>query len=78
MQTAAAPGPGMRGWSTPANAAVGTRAFGPISDYGIAMAKGHREDCKKLKQALVDYAQSNDWNRGADALRDGQALTTDA
>ncbi|MEU7736075.1 hypothetical protein AB0B51_23685, partial [Streptomyces griseus] len=27
------------------------------------MAKGHREDCKKLQQALMDYAQSNDWDR---------------
>ncbi|MFE3484508.1 MULTISPECIES: transporter substrate-binding domain-containing protein [Streptomyces] len=37
--------------------------FGPFNDYGIAMAKGHREDCKKLQQALMDYAQSNDWDR---------------
>ncbi|MFE6777246.1 transporter substrate-binding domain-containing protein [Streptomyces sp. NPDC057702] len=37
--------------------------FGPINDYGIAMVKGHREDCRKLKQALIDYAGSNDWDR---------------
>ncbi|MEV7866280.1 transporter substrate-binding domain-containing protein [Streptomyces sp. NPDC088124] len=37
--------------------------FGPFNDYGIAMAKGHREDCKKLQQALMDYAGSNDWDR---------------
>ncbi|MEU6954254.1 hypothetical protein [Streptomyces sp. NPDC045714] len=27
------------------------------------MAKGHREDCEKLRKALLDYAQSNDWDR---------------
>ncbi|MFG2930969.1 glutamate ABC transporter substrate-binding protein [Streptomyces achromogenes] len=37
--------------------------FGPFNDYGIAMAKGHRDDCEKLQQALMDYAQSNDWDR---------------
>ncbi|MFF3276010.1 transporter substrate-binding domain-containing protein [Streptomyces chrestomyceticus] len=37
--------------------------FGPFNDYGIAMVKGHRDDCKKLQQALMDYVQSNDWDR---------------
>lgn len=26
-----------------------TLTFGPFNDYGIAMAKGHRDDCKKLQ-----------------------------
>ncbi|MGC9380635.1 glutamate ABC transporter substrate-binding protein [Streptomyces sp. MH13] len=38
-------------------------SFGPFNDYGIAMAKGHRDDCKKLQQALMDYARSNDWDQ---------------
>ncbi|MCX4658091.1 transporter substrate-binding domain-containing protein [Streptomyces uncialis] len=37
--------------------------FGPFNDYGIAMLKGHRGDCEKLKQALVEYARGNDWDR---------------
>ncbi|WP_228389789.1 transporter substrate-binding domain-containing protein [Streptomyces smaragdinus] len=37
--------------------------FGPFNDYGIAMAKGHRDDCRKLQQALMEYVQSNDWDR---------------
>ncbi|KOG88738.1 transporter substrate-binding domain-containing protein [Streptomyces varsoviensis] len=38
-------------------------SFGPFNDYGIAMSKGHRDDCKKLQQALMDYARSNDWDQ---------------
>ncbi|MEV0280009.1 transporter substrate-binding domain-containing protein [Streptomyces sp. NPDC050610] len=38
-------------------------AFGAPNYYGIAMAKGHRGDCKKLRQALTEYALSNDWDR---------------
>ncbi|MGW0535047.1 transporter substrate-binding domain-containing protein [Streptomyces sp. NPDC003032] len=41
--------------------------FGPINDYGIAMTKGHRDDCKKLRQALMDYARSSDWVQDFDA-----------
>ncbi|MBL3671582.1 transporter substrate-binding domain-containing protein [Streptomyces sp. M2CJ-2] len=37
--------------------------FGAFNDYGIAMVKGHRDDCRKLQQALMDYARSNDWDR---------------
>ncbi|AJC56614.1 transporter substrate-binding domain-containing protein [Streptomyces sp. 769] len=31
--------------------------------YGIAMPKGHREDCYKLRDALRDYLNSSDWKR---------------
>ncbi|WP_438486475.1 transporter substrate-binding domain-containing protein [Streptomyces sp. S186] len=31
--------------------------------YGIAMQKGHREDCRKLRDALRDYLNSSDWKR---------------
>ncbi|MER6009915.1 transporter substrate-binding domain-containing protein [Streptomyces bluensis] len=37
--------------------------FGAPNDYGIAMAKGHREDCERLREALRTYVNSNDWER---------------
>lgn len=37
--------------------------FGAYNDYGIAMYKGHREDCEKLKAALLEYVNGNDWDR---------------
>ncbi|MFE0174457.1 transporter substrate-binding domain-containing protein [Streptomyces sp. NPDC059002] len=33
------------------------------NDYGIAMAKGHREDCEKLRDLLTAYVDSADWDR---------------
>ncbi|MCX4906580.1 transporter substrate-binding domain-containing protein [Streptomyces sp. NBC_00878] len=37
--------------------------FGTPNDYGIAMAKGHRKDCEKLRDALKKYVTGNDWAR---------------
>lgn len=37
--------------------------FGEPNDYGIAMAKGHREDCEKLRDALKHYVSGPDWDR---------------
>ncbi|MEU9119338.1 transporter substrate-binding domain-containing protein [Streptomyces sp. NPDC048506] len=36
--------------------------YGSANHYGIAMAKGHRADCLKLRDALRDYVRSNDWS----------------
>ncbi|MDT0433320.1 MULTISPECIES: transporter substrate-binding domain-containing protein [Streptomyces] len=44
-------------------AVVHSLTFGAFNDYGIAMVKGHREDCRKLQDALMEYARSNDWDR---------------
>ncbi|MFD6988066.1 transporter substrate-binding domain-containing protein [Streptomyces sp. NPDC059943] len=37
--------------------------FGEPNDYGIAMVKGHRADCKKLRDALKRYVNGPDWDR---------------
>ncbi|WP_189876442.1 transporter substrate-binding domain-containing protein [Streptomyces bluensis] len=37
--------------------------FGEPNDYGIAMLKGHREDCERLRDALRTYVNGNDWDR---------------
>lgn len=36
--------------------------FGPPNDYGIALNKGHRADCLRLRDALRTYVTSNDWS----------------
>ncbi len=36
--------------------------YGAVNHYGIAMAKGHREDCLRLRDALRDYVNSNNWS----------------
>ncbi|MGD3109029.1 transporter substrate-binding domain-containing protein [Streptomyces sp. YGL11-2] len=36
--------------------------FGSANHYGIAMAKGHRNDCLKLRDALREYVTDNDWS----------------
>ncbi|MFE7559829.1 transporter substrate-binding domain-containing protein [Kitasatospora sp. NPDC057500] len=38
-------------------------AFAETNDYGVAMAKGHREDCERLRDALKKYVVSNEWDR---------------
>ncbi|WP_241990012.1 MULTISPECIES: transporter substrate-binding domain-containing protein [unclassified Streptomyces] len=38
--------------------------FGEPNDYGIAMAKGHRKDCVRLRDALIEYVrQATAWER---------------
>ncbi|BBC34248.1 hypothetical protein SGFS_055420 [Streptomyces graminofaciens] len=37
--------------------------FGEPNDYGIAMAKGHRADCERLRDTLRTYVAGNDWER---------------
>ncbi|MCZ1008044.1 transporter substrate-binding domain-containing protein [Streptomyces lydicus] len=37
--------------------------YGSANRYGIAMAKGHRQDCLKLRDALRDYVTDNTWNQ---------------
>ncbi|MEU9112248.1 transporter substrate-binding domain-containing protein [Streptomyces sp. NPDC048483] len=37
--------------------------YGSANQYGIAMAKGHREDCLKLRNALRDYLADNAWSQ---------------
>ncbi|TRV74292.1 transporter substrate-binding domain-containing protein [Streptomyces sp. 130] len=38
--------------------------FGEPNDYGIAMAKGHREDCLRLRDKLQQYVrQASSWER---------------
>ncbi|MFE7624567.1 transporter substrate-binding domain-containing protein [Streptomyces sp. NPDC057509] len=38
--------------------------FGEPNDYGIAMAKGHRKDCVRLRDALTQYIrQATSWER---------------
>ncbi|MEU2251447.1 transporter substrate-binding domain-containing protein [Streptomyces sp. NPDC019224] len=38
--------------------------FGEPNDYGIAMAKGHREDCVRLRDKLTQYVrQATSWER---------------
>ncbi|MCX5434752.1 transporter substrate-binding domain-containing protein (plasmid) [Streptomyces sp. NBC_00257] len=40
--------------------------IGPSKKYGIAMKKGHREDCNKLKKVLLDYVNGKRWDRAFD------------
>ncbi|MGW0464547.1 transporter substrate-binding domain-containing protein [Streptomyces sp. NPDC003027] len=47
----------------PALTVVPGIAFGATNDYGIAMVKGHREDCERLRDALKTYVSGNDWDR---------------
>ncbi|KUL47325.1 hypothetical protein ADL22_10325 [Streptomyces sp. NRRL F-4489] len=35
--------------------------IGRKNNYGIAMDKGHRDDCRKLLDALRDYLTGSDW-----------------
>ncbi|MFJ9415609.1 transporter substrate-binding domain-containing protein [Streptomyces sp. NPDC101227] len=37
--------------------------YGSANQYGIAMAKGHRQDCLKLRDALRDYLGDNAWSQ---------------
>ncbi|MFJ2090290.1 transporter substrate-binding domain-containing protein [Streptomyces sp. NPDC087901] len=38
--------------------------FGEPNDYGIAMAKGHRKDCVRLRDKLTEYVrQATSWER---------------
>ncbi|MGW5115325.1 transporter substrate-binding domain-containing protein [Streptomyces noursei] len=37
--------------------------YGPVNQYGIAMAKGHRADCLKIRDALKEYVTSSDWSQ---------------
>ncbi|MFG2135380.1 transporter substrate-binding domain-containing protein [Streptomyces sp. NPDC048650] len=37
--------------------------YGSANQYGIAMAKGHRQDCRKLRDALRDYLGDNNWTQ---------------
>ncbi|MFF5333714.1 transporter substrate-binding domain-containing protein [Streptomyces sp. NPDC013181] len=38
--------------------------FGEPNDYGIAMAKGHRKDCVRLRDALIEYVRrATTWER---------------
>ncbi|MFE4517406.1 transporter substrate-binding domain-containing protein [Kitasatospora sp. NPDC056783] len=41
-------------------------SFGRPNQYGIALAKGHRKDCERLRDALKEYATDNDWTRDFD------------
>ncbi|MFI6770022.1 transporter substrate-binding domain-containing protein [Streptomyces sp. NPDC050355] len=36
--------------------------YGSANHYGIAMNKGHRKDCLRLRDALRDYVGSNSWS----------------
>ncbi|GAU69410.1 putative ABC transporter substrate-binding protein [Streptomyces sp. NBRC 110611] len=36
--------------------------YGSANHYGIALAKGHRADCLKLRDALRDYIGGNNWS----------------
>ncbi|MFE7610315.1 transporter substrate-binding domain-containing protein [Streptomyces celluloflavus] len=36
--------------------------LGSANQYGIAMAKGHRKDCLRLRDALRKYVTSNSWS----------------
>ncbi|MCK7627761.1 transporter substrate-binding domain-containing protein [Streptomyces sp. RS10V-4] len=37
--------------------------LGPLNRYGIAMDKGHRDDCRALLDALRDYLTGSDWSQ---------------
>ncbi|MFG2227488.1 transporter substrate-binding domain-containing protein [Streptomyces sp. NPDC048644] len=37
--------------------------FGSANEYGIAMDKGHRADCLRLRDALRDYLTSTAWEQ---------------
>ncbi|MCB5908227.1 transporter substrate-binding domain-containing protein [Streptomyces pinistramenti] len=37
--------------------------FGSSNEYGIAMAKGHRADCRRLRDALRAYITSTAWEQ---------------
>ncbi|WP_157878390.1 transporter substrate-binding domain-containing protein [Streptomyces chattanoogensis] len=37
--------------------------YGSANQYGIAMAKGHRQDCLKLRDALREYIGDNTWSQ---------------
>ncbi|WP_051877524.1 transporter substrate-binding domain-containing protein [Streptomyces natalensis] len=37
--------------------------YGSANQYGIAMAKGHRQDCLKLRDALRNYLGDNAWSQ---------------
>ncbi|MCG7523566.1 transporter substrate-binding domain-containing protein [Streptomyces sp. OfavH-34-F] len=38
--------------------------FGEPNDYGIAMAKGHRKDCVRLRDVLIEYVRrATTWER---------------
>ncbi|MFE2111423.1 transporter substrate-binding domain-containing protein [Kitasatospora sp. NPDC059463] len=50
-------------------------AFGRGNDYGIALAKGHRKDCERLRDALKKYVAGNNWTRD---LRDNLKLVPQA
>ncbi|WP_380279926.1 transporter substrate-binding domain-containing protein [Kitasatospora purpeofusca] len=47
----------------PTLAVVPGIAFGATNDYGVALAKGHRKDCERLRDALKKYVVSNEWDR---------------
>ncbi|MEV0372254.1 transporter substrate-binding domain-containing protein [Streptomyces sp. NPDC050636] len=36
--------------------------FGSANHYGVAMNKGHRADCRRLRDALRDYLTDNTWS----------------
>ncbi|MEU2069353.1 transporter substrate-binding domain-containing protein [Streptomyces anulatus] len=40
--------------------------IGQPNKYGIAMKKGHREDCKELKKVLLKYVRGDRWGRAFD------------
>ncbi|KDQ65351.1 transporter substrate-binding domain-containing protein [Streptomyces sp. NTK 937] len=50
----------------PELAVVKDLKIGKPNKYGIAMKKGHREDCKKLKEVLLKYVRGDTWSREFD------------
>ncbi|MFD7526517.1 transporter substrate-binding domain-containing protein [Streptomyces sp. NPDC059849] len=58
--------------------------IGPPNKYGIAMVKGHRGDCEKLKKSLLEYLGGDGWSRAfeenlglPDAIRESARPTTE-
>ncbi|WP_406160218.1 transporter substrate-binding domain-containing protein [Streptomyces sp. NBC_01005] len=50
----------------PELAVVENVKIGPPNKYGIAMVKGHREDCARLKKSLLKYLGGDGWSRAFD------------
>ncbi|MFE3145928.1 MULTISPECIES: transporter substrate-binding domain-containing protein [unclassified Streptomyces] len=70
--------------ANPELAVVEDVKIGPPNKYGIAMVKGHSEDCKKLKKSLLEYLGGDGWSNAfkdnlglPDAIRESARPTTE-
>ncbi|MCX4847344.1 transporter substrate-binding domain-containing protein [Streptomyces sp. NBC_00893] len=68
----------------PELAVVDEVKIGPPNKYGIAMVKGHRQDCNKLKKSLLKYMGGDGWSTAfeenldlPDKIRESSRPTTE-